>query len=150
MKHLFKLAAVLLAMAALQACSNVSSIHFTDRNYAPAANPAIELKPVNFRFDSGALKLAEVGRAAAGSDKGGLIALVVAGVVASTGDPDAPVVINSSLSGEVDWVAMMLEECPSGRLTNVRSMVETRDWPFYRQTWFDLKADCVLTSTNQS
>ncbi|WP_221793485.1 hypothetical protein [Oceanobacter mangrovi] len=146
MNRIAQLAAVVSIGAALQACTSVSSVHFTDRSYPVDTT---RLKPVTFRFDYGALKAAEIGQAV-GGDKGGLAALVVAGIVASTGDPDAPIVINSSLSGELDWVAMMLEDCPSGRLTNVRSMVETREWPFYKQTWLDLHADCVLTPASHS
>lgn len=131
---------------AIGGCSTVNSVHFSD--VSTSLEPGEMHKSISFRFDYSALNTANIADTAGrvDGDLGAIAALIAAGIALSTGDPRAPVIITSNLSGDIDWVAQLLTDCPTGKLTNVRSTMEGRDWYLYQQNFMIVRADCVLDS----
>lgn len=138
---------VWLLLAALLAPSGCARLHSVHMNRVTPVND-VASKPISVRLDESAINTENLSRLAshANNDAGAVISVLAAVAVLSTGDARGPVVYQSELTGKMDWVAQLIAECPSGLLTNIRTITEGTDYFLFYKTHHGFDADCLLDS----
>lgn len=133
------LLAVLLAQAG---CARLHSVHMN--RITPVQG--MEHKPVSVRLDENAINTENLSQLASYSNSkaGSILSVVAAIAVLSTGDARGPIVYKSELTGKMDWVAQLMADCPSGLLTNIRTITEGTDYFLIYKTRHGFDADCLL------